>query len=373
MAYKSQTEKTMKEIKKELKPFVDIFKSIDKYSRIQKRNKIKKEIYKQYQKEQREIRFQKLENNINWLTDKINEHNKKKNFDNNKINTNDNYSNLEKTSIKNGYYCDKCGNEVSKDSIKCNNCNAQFIDERIPTTFMCSNCHNLIKESKKCPRCGAWFVDSNMDDDKKNLLKKLDQNVRKDNWQKLTKEELADEIKNIIIIMNNNYKDVKKYVSKKSNEFEVKSFISYQNKIDNLNKKVNNIEQNIEKGLNKSDSLKEYSKLIEIYSQSIKLHKGMIGGILAELKATGFEIRSKNASIVSGHEEKEIINNEDYSQLSNNIEYEEKNNNVMDNDIVYRELEDWQKREVDENDYDSYNFEEEELEDDDYYYEDDKE
>ena len=28
---------------------VDIFKSIDKYSRIQKRNKIRKEIYKQYQ------------------------------------------------------------------------------------------------------------------------------------------------------------------------------------------------------------------------------------------------------------------------------------------------------------------------------------
>ena len=42
------------------------------------------------------------------------------------------------------------------------------------------------------------------------------------------------------------------------------------------------------------------------------------------------------------------------------------------NDIVYNELEDWQKREVDEGDYDSYNFEEDELEEDDYYYEDDK-
>ena len=41
-------------------------------------------------------------------------------------------------------------------------------------------------------------------------------------------------------------------------------------------------------------------------------------------------------------------------------------------DIVYRELEDWQKKEVDEGRYDSYNFEEEELEEDDYYSEDDK-
>lgn len=41
-------------------------------------------------------------------------------------------------------------------------------------------------------------------------------------------------------------------------------------------------------------------------------------------------------------------------------------------DIVYEELEGWQKKEVDQGKYDSYNFEEEELEEDDYYYEDDK-
>lgn len=43
-----------------------------------------------------------------------------------------------------------------------------------------------------------------------------------------------------------------------------------------------------------------------------------------------------------------------------------------DDDIVYDSLEDWQKKEVDEGNYDSYNFEEEELEEDDYYNEDDE-
>lgn len=43
-----------------------------------------------------------------------------------------------------------------------------------------------------------------------------------------------------------------------------------------------------------------------------------------------------------------------------------------ENNIVYNELEDWQKKEVDNGNYDETSFEEEELEDDDYYSEDDK-
>ena len=49
----------------------------------------------------------------------------------------------------------------------------------------------------------------------------------------------------------------------------------------------------------------------------------------------------------------------------------DKSSNKKD-DIVYDSLEDWQKKEVDEGNYDSYNFEEEELEEDDYYNEDDE-
>lgn len=47
-----------------------------------------------------------------------------------------------------------------------------------------------------------------------------------------------------------------------------------------------------------------------------------------------------------------------------------KSSNKKEEDIVYDSLEDWQKEEVDEGNYDSYNFEEEELEEDDYYNED---
>lgn len=49
-----------------------------------------------------------------------------------------------------------------------------------------------------------------------------------------------------------------------------------------------------------------------------------------------------------------------------------KSKNRSKKDIVYKELDDWQKKEVNEGNYDSYNFEEEELEEDDYYNEDDE-
>jgi len=401
MVYKSGTEKDISEIKKQLKPILEIPNDLDKLSKnLDKINKYK-EREKAYKKQQMEIKLKKWDDRLNWLIEKINNYKEKKNIGkmnnvvyicgncNAEVNEKakycpkcgsefvkkENHTNTSKPlESKTNYYCDKCGNEVSKDATKCNKCNAQFIDEKVPTTFMCGNCHNVIKKADKCPRCGAWFVDHNIDDDKKTLLKELDKKVRKDNWEKLTKEELAAEIKNIISIMNNNYKEVKKYVSKKSNEFEVRKFIAYQNKIDNLNKKATNIEKKIEKGLNKTNSLIEYNKLLPIYTQSIKIHKEMIGGVTVELKVTGYEIRSKNASIISKSKDEGIIDNEYHSSSSNHDDgYVGDSDKKNNEDIVYNELEDWQKGEVEAGNYDSYNFEEDELEEDDYYYEDDKE
>ena len=51
-------------------------------------------------------------------------------------------------------------------------------------------------------------------------------------------------------------------------------------------------------------------------------------------------------------------------------QHDEKKKQKSD-DIVYKELEDWQKKEVDNDNYDETSFEEDELEDDDYYSEDD--
>ncbi len=44
----------------------------------------------------------------------------------------------------------------------------------------------------------------------------------------------------------------------------------------------------------------------------------------------------------------------------------------ISDDLNDLELEDWQKEEIKNGNYDSWNFEEEELEEDDYYYEDDE-
>ena len=123
MTYESGTKQTLREIKKELEPFVDIHKDIKKFIREQERINRKRKQYEQYKKQQRKIRLQKWEDRINWLSDKIKEHKQKK------------------------YDIDE--NEVSKDTTNCRNCNAQFVDEKIPVTFMCSNCHNLIKKSEK--------------------------------------------------------------------------------------------------------------------------------------------------------------------------------------------------------------------------------
>jgi len=53
------------------------------------------------------------------------------------------------------------------------------------------------------------------------------------------------------------------------------------------------------------------------------------------------------------------------------VQHDEKKKQ-KENNIVYNELEDWQKNEVDNGNYDETSFEEEELEEDDYYSEDDK-
>ena len=53
------------------------------------------------------------------------------------------------------------------------------------------------------------------------------------------------------------------------------------------------------------------------------------------------------------------------------VQHDEKKK-LKEKNIVYNELEDWQKKEVDKGSYDETSFEEDELEDDDYYSEDDK-
>ena len=59
------------------------------------------------------------------------------------------------------------------------------------------------------------------------------------------------------------------------------------------------------------------------------------------------------------------------SHIDNKKTNKKSNDKKVKKDIVYDELEEWQKDEVKKGNYDSYNFEEEELEEDDYYSEDD--
>ena len=75
MTRKSGTEQTMREIKRELKPFTDFFDELDKAAKRAEREK-------QYKKQLQEEKYEKWERRLNWLSDKINKH-KGKTFSNN--------------------------------------------------------------------------------------------------------------------------------------------------------------------------------------------------------------------------------------------------------------------------------------------------
>ena len=260
---------------------------------------------------------------------------------------------------------------MSKDAKTCPVCEAQFIEETLEKTYMCSNCHKLFKDNDKtkCPNCGAWFIEEKqISNEKKELLNNLNKHIMKENFNYMTQEELADEIKEVIKTIKENINNVKNYISN-TEEIDPKKINSYKNKINKSLEKVNRIENKINKGINKQESLIEYNKIITLYNEINKLHKTIIDGVTAELKQVGRVYKSKNADIISNDITKgynNYIDNEEY----NNKQYEYNDN---DNDsIVYKELEDWQQKEVDNGNYDETAFEEEELEEDDYYYEDDK-
>ena len=67
MTRKSGTEQTMREIKRELKPFTDFFDELDKAAKRAEREK-------QYKKQLQEEKYEKWERRLNWLSDKINKH-----------------------------------------------------------------------------------------------------------------------------------------------------------------------------------------------------------------------------------------------------------------------------------------------------------
>lgn len=344
MAKKGQIEEALDELKKLYEPFVDIYKVIKRY-----RKRTRK--YRAYKQQQREIRKIKLKRGMKWVYDKI---------------------------TKNDviFMCDKCGTEVSKDAVKCPNCDVQFEEKIIETAFMCSNCHRNIEEKvERCPYCGALFIEKRFDKEKREIIDALDKNIRREDFEKLTKEELAIEINNIIELMKDLSEFIEEYVSDNCPDLEPRKLTSYQNKIKALNEKANVIERKVNKGINKAQSLMEYNKIIAIYYQQCKLHKEVIGVINGKLSVVGTLKYSKTASIVTKKKDEEYSDNLD-NQVQYDSSYEKDREYYEDDnsdDVVYDSLEDWQKKEVDEGNYDSYNFEEEELEEDDYYYEDDDE
>ena len=336
MTKRSGVDQTIHEIKKELKPFVDLhkeFKKLEKYAKkIQREKQIKKA-------------------------------NEIKNFEK-EI----------KPNIEKAYYCDQCGYKVLKDDKTCPNCEAQFIEETLETTYMCSNCHKLFKDNNKtkCPNCGAWFKEENpISNQKKELINKLNKHIMKENFNHMTKEELIDEINKVIKTIEGNINIVKNYISN-TEELDNKKINSYENKINKSLEKVNKIEIKINKEINKQETLLEYNKIIILYNEINRLHKNIIGGVIAKLTPVGRVYKSKNADIISNSINKDYdnyIDIEEHNEIQNEYK-EEQSNNTYNNDIVYNNLEDWQQKEVDEDNYDPYNFEEEELEEDDYYSED---
>lgn len=316
MAYKSQTEKAMKEIKKELKPFVDFPKKVKKLAKNVDKYQKYKEREKRYKKQQREIKLQKWENRINILAAKIDEHNKNKNFG-------------------------KPSN----------------------VTYKCGNCNTQIKENDKyCPKCGFKLISKENNKEKNDLLpikerllEKTKINIKKD-IKKYSREDIAKEINHIIKIINDNYNDVMDYINKRKDYFDkidYKTFIGTSNV---LFGRIEEVEKDLERYSLKNQAIESYRMINMIYKRSCELNERMLNKEKEE--------SNEEVIVQDNYEHVDNINNNYTTNYDEEIE--------DNNDIVYNELEEWQKREVDEGIYDSYNFEEEELEEDDYYYDDDR-
>jgi len=238
--------------------------------------------------------------------------------------------------------------------------------------------------------------------EKQKLYKKLDRNIKKKDIEKLTKEEIISEIQKVIktiIRLNNNVND---YIAERVPYFEVKDYFTYQDKKDKYNKKMKLIEERITKKITKDELLKQYNQILYIYKAVNGLHKEFLDKEDLNKDVSEEKLKYHEYFRSLSHEEQVKETQKQYiammeefekaqkamkglsntlEQTTNTIEQTEKNHNSTieednytshtNDDIVYDSLEDWQKKEVDEGNYDSTSFEEEDLEEDDYYYEDD--
>ncbi len=337
MAYKSQTEKTIKEIKKQFQPFVDIHKEIKRFTREQERINRKRKIYEQYKKQQREIKLQKWENRINWLADKINEHKQKKKFG-------------KTNSITNNiiYRCNECGTEFKENANYCPGCGCKF--ENVKN-------NNQINEVSHKERNNQNNKGSHV---KEKLLEKTKINIKKD-VKKYSRENIVEEINDIIKLVNDNYNEVVDYVQNRLSNFDEREFSIFKSMYEHIFGWIEEVEKDLKRYSSKEQAKESYRKINMIYKRSCELNEG----ILNKEKIDDTKEKIKRNAIPTESRDEEY--SYDYNEDDENLE------DIKNNDIVYRELEDWQQREVDEGNYDSYNFEEDELEEDDYYYEDDKE
>ena len=322
---RSGTDATFAWLKKEMKDWEKFHRDMSKLSRdIDKYHKYK-ERQRAYEKQQREIRLQKWENRINWLADKINEHNKKKNFGK----TNEII-----------YKCDNCNAEIKKDDKYCPKCGCEFVSKE------------NAKESNK-PKNELLHV-------KEKLLEKTKVNIKKD-IKKYSREDIVEEINNIIKLVNDNYNDVVDYVQNRLTNFDEREFVIFKSMYDHIFGWIEEVEKDLKRDSSKEQAKESYRKINMIYKRSCELNEGILN---KEKTEDTKEKIKRNAIPIESHNERYAY---DYNEMDENIDEDE------NEDIVYRELEDWQKKEVDEGNYDPYNFEEDELEEDDYYYEDDKE
>ena len=174
------------------------------------------------------------------------------------------------------------------------------------------------------------------------------------------KDKLAKELMDRVNYVNNKREEVLEYANKNKDKFDAIEVYNYMELTAELLFSVSyseydaRIKESEEKML---DSLNEIDKT--------KVKIDYLSNRLLNHENTN-KVTTKEVVVNDATEET------NYGQYNNDIDdYIEDDSNS--DDIVYNELEDWQKREVDEENYDSYNFEEEELEEDDYYYEDDME
>lgn len=331
------TDVTFAWLKKEMKDWEKFHRDMSKLSRdIDKYHKYK-ERQKAYEKQQREIRLQKWENRINWLADKIKEHNKKKNFGK----TNSITSNII-------YRCNKCGTEFKEDADYCPGCGCRF--ENVKN-------NNKINEVSHKERNNQNNKVSHV---KEELLEKTKINIKKD-IKKFSREDIVEEINNIIKLVNDNHNEIVDYVQNRLSNFDEREFSIFKSMYEHIFGWIEEVEKDLKRDSSKEQAKESYRKINMIYKRSCELNEE----ILNKEKIDDTKEKIKRNAIPTESRDEEY--SYDYNEDDENLE------DIKNNDIVYRELEDWQQREVDEGNYDSYNFEEDELEEDDYYYEDDKE